>query len=194
MKSQLKNLDFDSLNEYIENELGDWAMNVQRLLQENLIRSNITLTDDLLNSFEEQVYSHASQNIQTLLFGFHDYGRMREMRNLVYTKMPPVEVLEDYVEKVGLAKFKYVPGYRSGKIPHESVAIKRIAWGIARAKFLENRHKPKRWFARAFYREINLLITNLMIGYQEAVANDTTKKLKSFSLGQLAGYDKQRKS
>jgi hypothetical protein len=173
-------VNIENLSKFIIEELGDWQHNVTRLLQESVRKNKLTLTDELLNSFEHEVKSHAGDMVQGLL-SFRGYGRIKEMSRLVYTRQPPVEKMEEYVEKVGVSKFKYVPGYKAGHIPHESIAVKRIAWGLARRKFIDNKHKPKRWFAKQFYREVNILVTNLMIGYQEAIANSTTNKFKSLS-------------
>lgn len=168
----------EELAKYIEKELGDWGNNVSLMLQENIRKNKLVISEQLVRSFEYQVRSEMSTKIQSLLIGFNDYGRMKEMRSLVFTKMPPVESIESYVEKIGVSKFKYVPGYKRGNIPSESIAKKRIAWGIARSKFSDYKGKPKKWFAKAFYREINHLITNLMIGYQEAAAGTIVNNLK----------------
>ena len=48
-----------------------------------------------------------------------------------YERMPPQAALEAFVEKVGIDKFPYVPGYPKGVRPVSyTVAVERIAWGI----------------------------------------------------------------
>ena len=68
--------------------------------------------------------------------GFAGYGRFKDMRQLLYEKMPPIEAMEEFVKEVGLEKFGYVPGYLLNakyRVLHitDSRAINRIAWGIA---------------------------------------------------------------
>jgi hypothetical protein len=85
--------------------------------------------------------------------------------------------MEEYVRKVGLSKFSHVPGYQNGRIPTESRAINRIAWGIARARLRDNKTKPKKWFARPFYGTVNTLIESLVAGYADFAAQSITQTL-----------------
>lgn len=173
--AQLSN---DYINQFISDELGNWSSNVQRLLIEQIRKSKLVLSADLINSLTYQVQDATAESIASVQLAFTDYGRMKDMRRLFYTKMPPVEALEKFVEAIGVNKFKYVPGYSRGRFPSENIAIKRIAWGIAVAKFKEHKHKPKRWFAKQFYGQINVLINNLLNGYADYVAKKTVSELK----------------
>lgn len=168
----------ENINQFINQELGNWSANVQRILIEKLRKSKLVLSTELINSLSYQVHDATAESIASVQLAFNDYGRMRDMRRLFYTKMPPVEAMEKFVESIGINKFKYIPGYSRGKIPAENIAIKRIAWGIAMAKFKESKHKPKRWFARSFYGQINVLIQNLIAGYQDYAANSVVDQLK----------------
>lgn len=168
----------ENINQFINQELGNWSANVQRILIEKLRKSKLVLSTELINSLSYQVHDATAESIASVQLAFNDYGRMRDMRRLFYTKMPPVEAMEKFVEAIGVNKFKYVPGYSRGRFPSENIAIKRIAWGIAVAKFKEHKHKPKRWFAKQFYGQINVLINNLLNGYADYVAKKTVSELK----------------
>ncbi|AHM62295.1 hypothetical protein D770_20230 [Flammeovirgaceae bacterium 311] len=166
-----KNLTTDQIEAYIKAELGDWSANVSRLLAENVEKKKLTLTKGLQQSFEEQVQDASGKILGRVIFVFSDHGRHHDMRNLLYTKQPPVEAMEEFVRKLGVSKFKYVPGYKEGKIPSESIAVKRLAWAISKGRLKSYRHKPRKWFAKQFYGQINVLIGRLIEGYQESLVN-----------------------
>lgn len=178
-KFQPQEITPENINAFINDQLGNWSENVQRLLINNLKKSNIDLTHALISSFANQVHNATSESIASVQLAFLDYGRMKDMRRLFYTKMPPVEAMEEFVRKVGLSKFKYVPGYSSqSKVPSESIAIKRIAWGIAAGRLKSYKHKPKKWFAKAFYGQIEVLIQNMISGYKEYAINSVANELR----------------
>ncbi len=54
---------------------------------------------------------------------------------------------------------------------NQEIAIRRIAWGIGRGRLKGYQHKPKKWFAKSFYGQINVLIGRMIEGYQEVVVN-----------------------
>ena len=57
--------------------------------------------------------------------------RIKEMKDLRYTTIPPLGPIERWVESVGVSRFAYVPGYPEGVEPAtESEAITRIAKGV----------------------------------------------------------------
>jgi hypothetical protein len=171
----------EQLDRYIQQELGNWGANTTRILQENIKRNKLVLSEDLLKSFRHQVITTMGGKLQSLLLSFNEYGRMKEMKGLTYTKMPPVEAMEEFVRKVGLAKFKYVPGYNRGKIPSEDIAVKRIAWGISKSMYSNYKGKPRKWFAKAFYAEVNHLISELVIAHQEHVASTMKENLQNLN-------------
>lgn len=105
-------------------------------MQRKIIAAGYVLTGELLDSIRhEQVVVGASLYAEFTI-GFSGHGRFKDMRQLLYGKMPPIDVIEEYVRELGLDKFKYVPGYllnakyRVLNIP-DSRAVNRIAWGIA---------------------------------------------------------------
>jgi len=102
---------------------------------------------------------------------FQDAGRIRDMKGVTWKKLPPADAMEAYVKKIGLGKFKYVPGYKAGRFPiSQKIAMNRIAWGIAKGKQRHNKTVPKKWFAKPFYSMVYDLTENLTVAYQNAIA------------------------
>ena len=111
---------------------------------------------------------------------FEQYGRIKDMKGITRTKAPPIEELEAYVRKVGLANFSYVPGYKHGQFPlASSTAINRIAWGLARAQLREGEQaRPKTWFAKTFYSSINRFIDAVTTRYLAATGTHLAATLR----------------
>ena len=113
------------------------TMTMQRKIQ----AAGFVLTGDLLNSLQHQAVIVGRDLYAEFSIGFAGYGRFKDMRQLLYDKMPPVEAMEAFVEQIGVENFKYVPGYltdakRRVTIP-DSRAVNRIAWGIARSRLFQ---------------------------------------------------------
>ncbi|GAB3803498.1 hypothetical protein GCM10028819_33510 [Spirosoma humi] len=105
------------------------------VMQAKLRQAGYVVTGELLDSLRQQSIVVGRDMYAEFSIGFADYGRFKDMKQLLYGKMPPIDVLEEYVKDVGLDKFGHVPGYiKDSKwrvyIP-DSRAINRIAWGIA---------------------------------------------------------------
>ena len=82
----------------------------------------------ILDSLQSQVVAASAQHMASMGVLFHQHGRIKDMKGITRTKAPPIEAMEEYVRKVGLDKFSYVPGYKYGQFPlASSTAINRIA-------------------------------------------------------------------
>ena len=106
------------------------------VMQQRINAAGFVVTSDLLKSIQSASLIQAQDLYAEFSIGFRGYGRFRDMKKLFFGKMPPIEALEDYVQHVGVDKFRYVPGYLLGvryRVLHiqEKRAINRIAWGIA---------------------------------------------------------------
>ena len=116
--------------------VGRIVAEAQIAMQRRLQASGFVLTSELLQSMRHESLVIGRDLYAEFSLGFAGYGRFKDMKKLLYTKLPPIEVLEEYVRSVGLEKFRYVPGYLLGakyRVLHipDSRAINRIAWGIA---------------------------------------------------------------
>jgi len=163
--------------EFVSATLEAWGDTVVAMLADKLKARKLVLTGELLRSLEFEVRGAAAGSTAKLFLAFEESGRIRDMRAVTQGKMPPVHVMEEFVAKRGLTAFKHVPGYEAArKLPTESMAINRIAWGISRSIKKRNGAKPKKWFARPFYGMINVLIDDLLTKYQDFAANTITDK------------------
>lgn len=168
----------DFVDEMIREELGKWQGVVLEKLANEIRRRKLTLTEDLLKSLQTEVLREASGASYQLRLAFMEYGRIKEMRSVSWKNMPPVEEMEKFVAKVGVERFKYVPGYKFGQFPTDkNMAIRRIAWGIAisRKRFTETR--PRKWFARPFYVQVEALISNITTRFAQQTLQHTTTTL-----------------
>jgi hypothetical protein len=166
------------IDQLIEAELRDWAAEVLRVLAFQIQKRNLVLTGDLLRSLQYDVLRAAAEGTMRLRLMFEEAGRIKDMKNVRYKKLPPISKLEEYVKEIGLANFKYVPGYTKGRIPTESQAINRIAWGIATSKRRKNRQVPKKWFAKPFYSMLTPLIRSITDVYIRAASQSITDNIQ----------------
>ncbi|WP_375418113.1 hypothetical protein [uncultured Hymenobacter sp.] len=152
----------------LDEEVGNYAARALALLSAAIQAKGLVLSEQLLQSLRSEVVAASAQHVASMGIAFEQYGRIRDMKGLNRTKAPPIEEIEKFVRKVGLARFDYIPGYtdRSKVSPTSSMAINRIAWGIARAKLRDKSEvRPKRWFAKTFYASINRFIDAVTTRY-----------------------------
>ncbi|PMD97665.1 hypothetical protein BWI97_08635 [Siphonobacter sp. BAB-5405] len=101
----------------------------------------LVLTGKLRDSFTYHIISEA--NLEGTI-DFEDYGRLKDLKSIYYENGPPaVEVMQDYVNLIGVDKFAYVPGYKKGKMPTVNRAVSRIAWGLVFNRIKEPSVKRK---------------------------------------------------
>ena len=165
--------------DYIDAVLQEWAPYVIQVLHESIKNRNLVLTQDLYQSLRwELVRATAGMVAHGKLF-FREHGRWKDMRTIRNGKQAPVDaIIEEFVQKVGVSNFKYIPGYKAGKtIPTDNVAMRRIAWGISRSLARKNKTTAKKWYAKRFYGTINVLIEKLMAGAQNNASKTIQESL-----------------
>ncbi len=170
----------DEFKRILDEEVGDYAARALGLLAQAIQAKGLVLTQELLDSLRTEVVGATAQHVATMGVLFEQYGRIKDMKGLNRTKAPPIEEIEAYVRKVGVGHFDYVPGYKHGQFPlASSVAINRIAWGLARAKLRDNAQvKPKSWFSKTFYSSINGFIDAVTTRYLAATGTHLAATLK----------------
>ena len=110
------------LDKYIEE--------AEKAFQRRIVAEGLVLTGELLNSFRRMA-AQAGQGYIEARLDAAGYLRIKDLRSMNYARMPPQAALEAFVEKVGVDKFAYVPGYPRGVRPaSDTIAVERIAWGI----------------------------------------------------------------
>ena len=124
-------MDEKKLREIQSAELKAVAQDAVKYYQQAIERSGYVMTEALRNDFDLHIIESSEMIAAEIAFRY--YGRFKDMKVLKYGDlMPPIEVITEFVEKIGVSKFAWVPGYeKNGKTPALSVAVKRIASAIA---------------------------------------------------------------
>lgn len=124
--------------------------------------NNIILTGELLDSFSVSIEQEAGSISADIHFA--SYGRYKDMKGLRWSgNMPNFDAIESFVEKKGLASFAYVPGYENAlHFPADTIAIKRIAFGIAKA--MSDLDIVKRKYKGSWYNEQKAKMVNVAKG------------------------------
>ncbi|WP_375445741.1 hypothetical protein [uncultured Fibrella sp.] len=116
--------------ERIAQLLNAYIQKAENAFQRRISSQGLVLTGEMLNSFRQYAAERGEGYVEAKL-GMVGYLRMKDLKSLNYSRTPPLRALMDFVEKVGVDKFAYVPGYPQGVKPAtEAKAIERIAWGI----------------------------------------------------------------
>lgn len=171
-------------NEDIINEvLTDWSQQTIDLLKSSIEKAGLELTKDLYNSLRVEVIKATAGDLARARFYFQEHGRFKDMKTTYSryngnTGIPPVAEMEEFVKKTGLENFKYIPGYKPGKVPAESIAIRRLAWGISRGMGKRKTTKPQKWYAKTFYKQITPLIQQVGNVTRERVAAQIKEKFE----------------
>ena len=137
--------------EQIINEvLEDWADNeflANRI--DDAIRARFGADSELVQSMRvELIYATVSRAAQVLFF-MRDSGRFQDMR-LRGTSPAPVEVIEQWIEDVGVEKFirRHARKY---PLPNSTAQlINQIAWAI----FSKGNRRRRRWYNKGKARDI----------------------------------------
>ena len=171
----------DEFRRILDEEVGDYAARALGLLAAAIQAKGLVLTEELLKSLRTEVVGATAQHVAVMGVLFEQSGRIKDMKATNRTKAPPIEEMEEYVKKVGLSHFAYIPGYtdRSKVLPASSRAINRIAWGLARAKLRDNAQvRPKSWFSKTFYQSINRFIDAVTTRYLAATGTHMAAMIK----------------
>lgn len=112
-----------------ESVIDDLAVDGLNVFQNAIQKAGLVFSEELLNDWSTTVIK--DDDILAVEWQFQMYGRYKDMKR-ISGYMPPVEVLIEYVEKVGINKFAWVPGYEAKDSVPTDIAAERIAWGIAK--------------------------------------------------------------
>ena len=112
----------------LDSMVHEWAKNTVEKLKKEISKREMTVSNELLESMTYRVESGQNPGV---VISFRDYGAFRDMKFLFFTKMPPVDRLEEWVRRRGVNQFAYVPGFGQEGLNRED-APSRIAWGIAK--------------------------------------------------------------
>lgn len=110
--------------------LNDFIRRAEKTFEAAVEREGLVSSGDLLNSIRAGTVKTGSDFI-TAHVAYSDLLRIKDMKTLNYGTIPPLAPLVQWVDRVGVDKFAYVPGYPQGVFPSSYTdAVVRIATGI----------------------------------------------------------------
>ena len=149
--------------------------------QKAIADKRIVATEELLNEFEHVILEESNQIIGSI--NFNEYGRYRDMKNLRWAgKAPPIDELREWVKVKGVSDFAWVPGYEaSGRVPTESIAIRRLASAISKSMgsvAVTNRKYKGTWYNETKMRLVNVTRARILNRVAELAAKNTVEGFK----------------
>lgn len=146
--------------------LEDATREAVRHFHNAIAAKGLVLTEELKNSMEMEVLGRVDEMKVATMIHFASYGRYKDMRVLSYKNMMPVEAIEKFVERLGVGKFGWIPGYeKAGKMPIGTPAVRRIAAGISFGMHKHptvNQGKRHAWYNKTKADFINVTRRTLM--------------------------------
>jgi hypothetical protein len=142
-------------------------------------REHLIGTRELQDSIKEGATIIGKDIISTSIH-FSALLRIKDMKTLNYATLPPVNAMIRFVESHGVDKFAFVPGYKNGVRPVDSVAIRRIAAAITH--HFKSTPNVKRGY-RGIYNEEKWRILPLFFDELRRYAADYTQEFIRDSMG-----------
>lgn len=143
-------------DEELEKMMAEIMQEAEKNFQDAIERKRLILTDELKNSFQRFVVKKATGIAGEIVFD--GYGRYKDMKVLSYNMhMPPTDAMEFFIEKTGITKFAFVPGYKNKRV--ESIAdVNRLAWAFSKSKRIAV--STKRGYRGTWYNENKMKMIN----------------------------------
>lgn len=166
----------DAIREAIREILPETIAEGVGYFQKAIADKRIVATEELLNEFEHVILEESNQIIGSI--NFNEYGRYRDMKNLRWAgKAPPIEELREWVKVKGVSNFAWVPGYEaSGRVPTESIAIRRLASAISKSMgsvAVTNRKYSGTWYNETKMKLVNVTRARILNRVAELTAKHT---------------------
>lgn len=161
-----------------ESVIDDLAVDGLNVFQNAIDRAGLVFSEELLNDWSTTVIKN--DEVLAVEWQFKMYGRYKDMKRIP-GYMPPIEVMMDYVEKIGVSKFAWVPGYDIKSSVPTDVAIERIAWGIAkhRASVPVLKRSGTGWYNTNVMKLVNQTRYNIRKKTAEWIAKQGAETLES---------------
>lgn len=161
-----------------ESVIDDLAVDGLNVFQNAIQRAGLVFSEELLKDWSTNLIKN--DDVLAVEWQFQMYGRFKDMKRIA-GYMPPVEVMIEYVEKVGVDKFAWVPGYKAvDKVPTD-IAAERIAWGIAkyRASVKTIRRSGGGWYNENVMKLVNKARYNIRKKTAEWIALQAVKEIEN---------------
>lgn len=154
-------------NDVVDDILAAWVEYAIRELKAKLQSRRMVVSGALLASLGADV-TKAVEGKARAKVNMLEYGRYRDMKRLTYEGPANFDAMLRFVDKIGVSRFKYVPGYNPAvrrvlRPPTTSVARNRIAWGVAWSRFRKFSHRRKQWLNKFFYGPLVGKLVDMMI-------------------------------
>jgi len=114
----------------LESLAREWAIKTATQLKKNIQSKGLSVTQELLDSM---TYGLRDGGNPSIVISFAAHGRFLDMKQLFWSKQPPVDVLESWVRRKGVNNFAFVPGYENGGGFDTPTAARKIAFGLAKS-------------------------------------------------------------
>ncbi|MHA8104823.1 hypothetical protein [Aquirufa nivalisilvae] len=150
--------------------------------QDSIDRANLIATQKLLKDFSSTVIDDNQGIIGEI--SFNAYGRFQDMKNVQWNfKKPPVDELEKWISVKGISNFAWIAGYeKTGRVPSESLAMKKIAWAISHS--MQNGDAAKNRKGRSWYNKTKVRIMN---NIAEKVSKEINNQLVNRMASSISG-------
>jgi hypothetical protein len=122
-------------------------------------------------SFDIEVIKAGAGNLAELRLYFESGPRFYEYRKTNNPNGPPIELLKEWIESVGLGKFEKGFIKKNGQIPSNSKTfLNAVAWGIKKAKPVRKRRI--RWYSKTHTYQYYRLMDQLSYAMMQAVVTE----------------------
>lgn len=161
-----------------ESVIDDLAVDGLNVFQNAIQRAGLVFSEELLKDWSTSVIKN--DDVLAVEWQFQMYGRFKDMKRIA-GYMPPVEAMIAYVEKVGVDKFAWVPGYTSTDNVPTEVAANRIAWGLAkyRASVKTISRSGSGWYNENVMKLVNKARYNIRKKTAEWIASQAVETIES---------------
>ena len=107
-----------------------YVQRAEQVIAREVRAQGLVLTGEMLESIRAAAVEKGSGWIQANV-AYEALLRIKDLKTLNYSRMPPLSAMIKFIEQVGVSNFKSIPGYPRGvqKLDHVS-QVERIAWGI----------------------------------------------------------------
>lgn len=161
-----------------ESVIDDLAVDGLNVFQSAIRKAGLVFSEELLSDWSTSVIK--SDDVLAVEWQFQMYGRYKDMKR-ISGYMPPVEVITEYVEKIGIDRFAWVPGYDIKSSVPTDIAAERIAWGIAkyRASVQTIRRSGGGWYNENVMKLVNKARYDIRKKTAEWIAKQSAETISS---------------
>lgn len=145
----------DRLQQALKEVMAEYQVKLNDTLKNALLKKKFKASGKTLNSLKILLEQRSGSALTDIVVEFETHSRFHDMRNLrLQGRRIPLKPLTEWVEEIGLEKFKYVPGVKHKPIGEVKNAAQRIAYGIATHKQRLGKHRVRQWYNRNVYKII----------------------------------------